>query len=70
MWETQVQCMGWEDPLEKEMEMHSSILPGEFREQRSLTDYSLRGHKELDTTEWISVYLSVKIHFCFVITKF
>ena len=43
--------MGWEDPLEKEMEMHSSILPGEFREQRSLTDYSLWGHKELDTTE-------------------
>ena len=26
MWETQVQSLGWEDPLEKEMETHSSIL--------------------------------------------
>ena len=24
--ETQVQCLGWEDPLEKEMATHSSIL--------------------------------------------
>ena len=24
--ETWVQCLGWEDPLEKEMETHSSIL--------------------------------------------
>ena len=26
MQETQVQSLGWEDPLEKEMAMHSSIL--------------------------------------------
>ena len=26
MWETQVRSLGWEDPLEKEMAMHSSIL--------------------------------------------
>ena len=26
MWETQVQSLGWEDPLEKEMTTHSSIL--------------------------------------------
>ena len=26
MWETQVQSLGWEDPLEKEMGTHSSIL--------------------------------------------
>ena len=25
-WETQVQSLGWEDPLEKEMATHSSIL--------------------------------------------
>ena len=24
--ETQVQCLGWEDPLEKEMATHASIL--------------------------------------------
>ena len=26
MWETQVQSLGWEDPLEKDMATHSSIL--------------------------------------------
>ena len=26
MWETQVQILGWEDPLEKGMAIHSSIL--------------------------------------------
>ena len=26
MWETQVQSLYWEDPLEKEMAAHSSIL--------------------------------------------
>ena len=26
MWETSVQSLGWEDPLEKEMATHSSIL--------------------------------------------
>ena len=26
VWETQVQSLGWEDPLEKEMVTHSSIL--------------------------------------------
>ena len=26
MWETRVRCLGWEDPLEKEMVTHSSIL--------------------------------------------
>ena len=26
MWESRVQSLGWEDPLEKEMATHSSIL--------------------------------------------
>ena len=26
MWETQVRSLGWEDPLEKKMATHSSIL--------------------------------------------
>ena len=30
MQETQVQSLGWEETLEKEMVTHSSILPGEF----------------------------------------
>ena len=28
--ETQVQSLGWEDPLEKEMAAHSSVLAGEI----------------------------------------
>ena len=26
MWETRVQSLGWEDPLEKEMTIHSSTI--------------------------------------------
>ena len=26
MWETRVRALGWEDPLEKEMAIHSSII--------------------------------------------
>ena len=29
MWETWVQSLGWEDPLDESMETHSSILAGE-----------------------------------------
>ena len=49
--ETQVQSLGQEDPLEEGMATHFSILAGESHAQRSLTGYSLWGHKELDTTE-------------------
>ena len=42
VWETQVQSLGQEDPLEKGMATHSSVfLPGEFHEQRSLMGYSM-----------------------------
>ena len=43
MWETGVQFLGQEDPLEKEMAAHSSILPGESHGQRSLVGYSPLG---------------------------
>ena len=44
--ETQVQFLGREDTLEKEMATHSSILePGESHGQRSLTGYSPWGRK-------------------------
>ena len=51
MHETQVRSLGWEDPLEKKMATHSSILAGEFHEQKSLADYSPWGRKESDMTE-------------------
>ena len=49
--ETWVQCLGWEDPLEKERLFTPVLLPGEFHGQRSLAGYSLWGCKELDMTE-------------------
>ena len=50
--ETWVRPLGREDPLEKEMETHSSILAWENSlGQKSLTGYNPWGHKELDKTE-------------------
>ena len=51
MQETQVQSLDQEDPLEKEMETHSSILARKIPQMRSLVDYSQWGCKELDMTE-------------------
>ena len=55
MQETQVRSLCWEDPLEKGMATHSSILaweiPGKSHGQRSLEGYIPWGHKELDMTE-------------------
>ena len=50
MWETQVQSLGQEDPLEKEMATHSSTL-GKSRGRKSLVVYNPWGCKESDTTE-------------------
>ena len=38
--ETQVQSLGWKDPLEKEMQPTPVFLPGEFHGQRSLVGCS------------------------------
>ena len=46
MW---VQCLGWEDLLEKEMATYSSILAWEI--PWSHLGYSSWGHKESDMTE-------------------
>ena len=51
MLETRVRFLGWEDPLEKEMAVHSSTLAWKIHGQRSLIGYSPWGCKESDTTE-------------------
>ena len=48
---TRVQSLGQEDPLEKKMATHSSVLAREFCGQRSLAGYSPWGSKESETTE-------------------
>ena len=45
MWETWVQPLGREDPLEKEMATHSNTLPGKFHGLRSLVGYSPWDHR-------------------------
>ena len=51
--ETWVQSMGWEDPLEKWMATHSSILAWRISWTEGLVSYCPWGHKELDRTEWL-----------------
>ena len=36
MWEAQVQSLGWEEPLEKEMATHSSTIAWKIPGQKSL----------------------------------
>ena len=50
MQETWAQSLGQEDPLEKEMATHSSILAWIIL-WMSLVGYSPWGHKESDTTK-------------------
>ena len=51
VWETQVQPLSLEDPLEKEILPTLVFLTGESHGQRSLVGYSPWGRKESDTTE-------------------
>ena len=47
----QVPSLGWEDPLEKEMATHSSILAWRIPWTEESGRLQSMGHKELDTTE-------------------
>ena len=49
MWETWVQSLGREDPLEKEMSTHSSILAWRIPRTEELSGLQSTGCKELDT---------------------
>ena len=57
--ETQVQSLGWEDPLEKGIATHSSIFAGEFHGQRSLVGYNPWGCNKSDMTERLTLSLSM-----------
>ena len=51
MRETWVRSLGWEDPLEKEMQPTPVLLPGKSYGRRSLVGYNPWVRKESDTTE-------------------
>jgi len=54
MWETWVQSLSWEDPLEDGMATHSSILAWKIPMGRGSWRASLWVRKELDTIEQLS----------------
>ena len=51
MWETRVRSLGWEDPLEKEMAIHSSTIAWKIPWTEEPGRYSPWVRKESDTTE-------------------
>ena len=70
MWDTWVQSLGWEDPLEKGMAASPIFWPGEFHGL-----YSPWGRKELDTTERLSLHFTSEVgrvggRKCFVLLYF
>ena len=66
MQETWVQSLGWKDPLEKGMAIHSSILAWKSHGQRRLAGYSPWGRKQLDVTEQLTVLMINDIEHPFV----
>ena len=58
--ETWVRSLGWEDPLEKEKATHSSILAWRI-------PWTVWGHKESDTTERLSLSLTLCLKKAFLL---
>ena len=60
--ETQVQWLGWEDPLERKWQPTPVLLSGKSHGQRSLGSYSLCKNKELNSTERIFLKFLASLH--------
>ena len=58
IWETQVWSLGQEDPLEKGLATHASILAWKISWTEEPEGYSLCCHKESDRTEQLTLSLS------------
>ena len=56
MQETQVQFLGWEDPLKKEMTTHSSILAWRIPWTEEPGGLQSTGREESDTTERLHMH--------------
>ena len=62
MWETWVQSLSREDPLEKEMATHSSTLAWRIPWMEELSGLQSTGRKELDTTERLHFHFHFHVH--------
>ena len=65
MLEMQVQSLGREDSLEKEMVIHSSTIAWKSHGQRNLVGYSPWGCKELDVTKWLHFHFHGRFYIKF-----
>ena len=62
-WETWVRSLGGEDPLEKEMATHSSILAWRIPWMEELGGRQFTGRKELDMTEQLHFHFLFYVEF-------
>ena len=62
IWETQIQSLGQEDPLEKDMAMHFSIPAWKISQTEEMGELPGRLYwvAESDTTEWLTLSLSLR----------
>ena len=56
-WETQGQSLDWEDPLEKKIATHSSILAWKTPRTEESSGLQSIGSQRADTTERLKTYL-------------
>ena len=62
MQETQVQSLGQEDPLAKEMAIHSSIFAWRILWAEESGRAQSMGHRESDTTEQLTFFTYLSTH--------
>ena len=62
MWDTRVQSLGREDPLEKDMATHSSILAWRIPWTEEPGRQCPWGHKVSDMTQWLTLSLFLLPH--------
>ena len=67
MWETWVQSLGREDPLEKEMATHSRILAWRIPWTEEPGGLQSTGRKESDTTERLHYHFLSDLAFCLLL---
>ena len=72
MRETRVRALGWEDPLEKDIAIHSSTIAWKIPRTEEPGSLQSMGRKESDTTErlhftFVGVFLITNLIFVFVI---
>ena len=65
MRETRARSLHWEDPLEKEMVIHSSTIAWKipWTEEPGMVGYSPWGHKEWGMTERIHIHIHIQVVF-------